>query len=139
MRVRLAQSCVQAPALIHAFVDHNLAHSSVFIFHAAQQNVWERVIHFNRQHALQSGSRGANGLRWNLDSLARSHFAGRFVHLRLRKEDYSLEARQALMGKVSGLAKKGDVFVYFKHEDTPEGALNAEALLASLLTNQPRP
>jgi uncharacterized protein YecE (DUF72 family) len=62
-----------------------------------------------------------------------------FVHLRLRKEDYSLEARQALMGKVSGLAKRGDVFVYFKHEDTPEGALNAEALLASLPTNQPKP
>ena len=53
-----------------------------------------------------------------------------FVYLRLRKEDYSANARKALTGKVAELAKKGDVFVYFKHEDTPEGALHAEALLA---------
>src|ERR1035438_2371389 len=60
-----------------------------------------------------------------------------FVHLRLRKEDYSPEARKAVMDKVSGLAKKGDVFVFFKHEDTPEGAWNAEALLTSLRTANP--
>jgi len=54
-----------------------------------------------------------------------------FVYLRLRKEDYSANARKALTGKVTEFAKKGDVFVYFKHEDTPEGALHAEALLAS--------
>jgi uncharacterized protein YecE (DUF72 family) len=54
-----------------------------------------------------------------------------FVYLRLRKEDYSADARKALTAKVAALATKGDVFVYFKHEDTPEGALHAEGLLAS--------
>jgi uncharacterized protein YecE (DUF72 family) len=54
-----------------------------------------------------------------------------FVYLRLRKEDYSENARKTLTGKVAELAKKSDVFVYFKHEDTPEGALHAEGLLAS--------
>jgi uncharacterized protein YecE (DUF72 family) len=57
-----------------------------------------------------------------------------FAYLRLRKEDYSAQARKTLTGKVSDLAKKGDVFVYFKHEDTPEGALHAEGLLTSLAT-----
>ncbi|MGA2430942.1 MAG: DUF72 domain-containing protein, partial [Candidatus Acidiferrum sp.] len=55
-----------------------------------------------------------------------------FAYLRLRKEDYSAKERNALTGEVADLAKKGDVFVYFKHEDTPEGALHAEALLAEL-------
>ncbi len=31
--------------------------------------------------------------------------------------------------RVRRLARSGDVFVYFKHEETPEGALHAEALL----------
>jgi hypothetical protein len=30
--------------------------------------------------------------------------------------------------------KRGDVYVYFKHEDTPEGALNAEQLIAAAKT-----
>jgi uncharacterized protein YecE (DUF72 family) len=55
-----------------------------------------------------------------------------FVYLRLRKEDYSTKARQALTGKVSGFARKGDVYMYFKHEDTPEGALYAQDVLASM-------
>jgi uncharacterized protein YecE (DUF72 family) len=55
-----------------------------------------------------------------------------FVYLRLRKEDYSAKARKALTAKVANMAEQGDAFVYFKHEDTPEGALHAEALLASV-------
>jgi uncharacterized protein YecE (DUF72 family) len=55
-----------------------------------------------------------------------------FVYLRLRKEDYSAKTRKVLTTTVTEHAKKGDVFVYFKHEDTPEGALHAEALLASV-------
>jgi len=31
--------------------------------------------------------------------------------------------------------KRGDVYVYFKHEDTPEGALNAESLLRATVIN----
>jgi uncharacterized protein YecE (DUF72 family) len=52
-----------------------------------------------------------------------------YRYFRLRKEDYSAGARKALSRKVADAAREGDVFVYFKHEDTPEGALYAEALL----------
>lgn len=34
--------------------------------------------------------------------------------------------------KFAGLAQTGEVFVYYKHEDEPSGALNARALLESL-------
>jgi|SRR5580704_7599147 uncharacterized protein YecE (DUF72 family) len=49
-----------------------------------------------------------------------------FCYLRLRKKRYS---RKAVAERVRRLATGGDVFVYFKHEETPEGALRAEALL----------
>jgi uncharacterized protein YecE (DUF72 family) len=52
-----------------------------------------------------------------------------YRYFRLRKEDYSAGARKALSKQVVDAARQGDVFVYFKHEDTPEGALYAEALL----------
>lgn len=52
-----------------------------------------------------------------------------FAYLRLRKEDYSAAARKEISARVAEAATVGDVFVYFKHEDTPEGALYAEELL----------
>ncbi|MGH9601274.1 MAG: DUF72 domain-containing protein [Terriglobales bacterium] len=53
-----------------------------------------------------------------------------FVYYRMRKPDYSPEERATLKEKcVAHLAAGRDVFVYFKHEDTPEGALYAEELL----------
>jgi len=52
-----------------------------------------------------------------------------FRYFRLRKETYSAAERKAVEDKVAGALKNGDVFVYFKHEDTPEGALYAESLL----------
>ena len=53
-----------------------------------------------------------------------------FAYYRMRKPDYSPEERSALKGKCAvHLAAGRDVFVYFKHEDTPEGALYAEDLL----------
>lgn len=52
-----------------------------------------------------------------------------YTYFRLRKEDYSSGARKTLSKKVADAAGRGDVFVYFKHEETPEGALYAEALL----------
>ncbi|MGC2735569.1 MAG: DUF72 domain-containing protein [Candidatus Acidiferrales bacterium] len=51
-----------------------------------------------------------------------------FCYLRLRKESYS--AKSAAQ-RVLRLARRGDVFAYFKHEESPEGALNAEAVLAA--------
>jgi uncharacterized protein YecE (DUF72 family) len=55
-----------------------------------------------------------------------------FAYLRLRKQSYSAEERAALARKIADLTQKGDVFTYFKHEDTPEGALYAEGLLAAM-------
>jgi uncharacterized protein YecE (DUF72 family) len=52
-----------------------------------------------------------------------------FVYMRLRKEDYSANARRTLAARIARSCAAGDVFIYFKHEDTPEGALNAEKLL----------
>jgi len=53
-----------------------------------------------------------------------------YSYFRLRKEDYSPRERAAIYEKVSEAAGIGDVFVYFKHEDTPEGAMYAESLLS---------
>ena len=55
-----------------------------------------------------------------------------FAYLRLRKENYSAKERKALEERTAKLVSAGDVFVYFKHEDTPEGALNAEKVLAAV-------
>jgi uncharacterized protein YecE (DUF72 family) len=52
-----------------------------------------------------------------------------FSYMRMRKEEYSAKVRKALRQKVSNLAQKREVFVYFKHEETPQGALHAEELL----------
>jgi len=54
-----------------------------------------------------------------------------FAYLRLRKAEYSPDERKELSRRVSDLASRGDVFVYFKHEETAEGALYAEELLAA--------
>jgi uncharacterized protein YecE (DUF72 family) len=52
-----------------------------------------------------------------------------FSYLRMRKEKYSVQARKELKRKVLNLAQKNEVFIYFKHEETPEGASHAEELL----------
>ncbi|MGA8144377.1 MAG: DUF72 domain-containing protein [Candidatus Acidiferrales bacterium] len=52
-----------------------------------------------------------------------------FSYLRLRKEKYSLRARKEVDAKVEKLARRGDVFVYFKHGETPKGARYAIRLL----------
>ncbi|MFI5073289.1 MAG: DUF72 domain-containing protein [Terriglobales bacterium] len=57
-----------------------------------------------------------------------------FSYLRLRKENYSAKDREAIATRTKQLVRRGDVFVYFKHEDTPEGALYAEALLRTFET-----
>lgn len=54
-----------------------------------------------------------------------------FSYLRLRKESYSPQDRKEIGCRVEKLKRNGNVFVYFKHEDTPEGALYAEQLLAA--------
>ena len=51
-----------------------------------------------------------------------------FAYLRLRKAQYDTDG---LVRPVRALAARGDVFVYFKHEETAEGAVNATELLGS--------
>jgi uncharacterized protein YecE (DUF72 family) len=51
-----------------------------------------------------------------------------FLYLRLRKPSYS---KLALQRRVEALRKHGELYVYLKHEETPEGALLAESLLQS--------
>ena len=53
-----------------------------------------------------------------------------FVYFRLRKPDYTPADRSAIAASVRDLLGKGkDVYVYFKHDETPDGALYAEELL----------
>ncbi|HXX43373.1 MAG TPA: DUF72 domain-containing protein [Candidatus Acidoferrales bacterium] len=52
-----------------------------------------------------------------------------FRYFRLRKDKYSPRARKAIKRKVMEAARSGDVFAYFKHEDTPSGAFYATELL----------
>lgn len=53
-----------------------------------------------------------------------------FVYVRLRKADYSAEDRAEIGSRVDKLIGEGrDVYVFFKHEETPAGAMYAEELL----------
>lgn len=54
-----------------------------------------------------------------------------FAYLRLRKEEYSPKELAQLRSRVAEGAGRGEVFVYFKHEETPEGALYAEGLIST--------
>ena len=52
-----------------------------------------------------------------------------FVYARLRKEEYSAEERAAIAQRTKEQLSAGrDVYAFFKHEDTPAGALFAEEL-----------
>lgn len=54
-----------------------------------------------------------------------------FVYYRLRKTEYTAKERQAIGEHAKCLLAEGkDLFYFFKHEDTPQGALYAEELLA---------
>lgn len=53
-----------------------------------------------------------------------------FVYYRLRKPDYTEADIDAFAARSRELLATGrDLYLMFKHEETPEGALNAEALL----------
>ncbi len=53
-----------------------------------------------------------------------------FVYFRLRKGDYSEAARAEIADQTGQLLETGrDVYVYFKHEEDPHGAIWAEELL----------
>jgi uncharacterized protein YecE (DUF72 family) len=53
-----------------------------------------------------------------------------FVYARLRKPEYSAEDRAEIAQRVARLREGGRyVYAFFKHEETPAGALYAEELL----------
>jgi uncharacterized protein YecE (DUF72 family) len=53
-----------------------------------------------------------------------------FVYYRLRKPDYTEQDVDAFAARAKDLLAGGrDLYLMFKHEETPEGALNAELLL----------
>ena len=55
-----------------------------------------------------------------------------FVYARLRKPDYTENDRAAIAERAVEILGGGrDLFVYFKHEESPQGALYAEDLLRS--------
>jgi uncharacterized protein YecE (DUF72 family) len=56
-----------------------------------------------------------------------------YAYYRYRKPTYTAEERQAMVGRLQEqLAAGRDVFAYFKHEETPEGALYAVDLLRAV-------
>ena len=58
---------------------------------------------------------------------------GPFVYYRFRKPSYSADERRAMVQRIGEHMNAGrDVYAYFKHEETPEGALFAEELLRSV-------
>lgn len=59
-----------------------------------------------------------------------SVFTADFAYFRLRKGDYPEAARAAIVEQVRGLLAGGrDAYVYFKHEEDPNGALWAEEVI----------
>jgi len=53
-----------------------------------------------------------------------------FAYYRFRKPTYTTEERQSMVHRIrQHLAENRDVFAYFKHEETPEGAVYARELL----------
>jgi uncharacterized protein YecE (DUF72 family) len=59
-----------------------------------------------------------------------------YAYYRFRKPTYTPEERKAMVGRIQQHLSEGrDVFAYFKHEETPEGALYAVDILQSVKTS----
>jgi uncharacterized protein YecE (DUF72 family) len=59
------------------------------------------------------------------DLVTPDEYTAPFTCYRFRKSRYSAQALTAVRAKLLGRAPAGDVFAYFKHEETPIGALRA--------------
>jgi len=56
-----------------------------------------------------------------------------FAYYRYRKPEYTGEERKAMVARLKEhLAEGRDVYAYFKHEETPQGALYAEEVLREI-------
>jgi uncharacterized protein YecE (DUF72 family) len=57
---------------------------------------------------------------------------GDFIYYRFRKPNYPPDERKEMVDRIQGHLNAGrDVFAYFKHEETPEGAIYARELMKS--------
>jgi uncharacterized protein YecE (DUF72 family) len=66
-------------------------------------------------------------------------FTANFVYSRLRMPEYSPQDRQEIAARTEQLLGQGrDVYVFFKHEETPAGALYAEELLRAFPGQAPQ-
>jgi uncharacterized protein YecE (DUF72 family) len=61
-------------------------------------------------------------------------FTANFAYYRLRKSDYSDEEIDEVEQRLRAAAHERDVYAFLKHEETPEGAINARRLLEKLKT-----
>jgi uncharacterized protein YecE (DUF72 family) len=58
---------------------------------------------------------------------------GPYAYYRFRKPEYTPEERNAMVSTISAHLQEGrDVFAYFKHEETPQGALYAVEVLRGI-------
>jgi uncharacterized protein YecE (DUF72 family) len=63
-----------------------------------------------------------------------------FVYARLRKPDYSVQERQEIASRARRFLDSGrDLYVFFKHEESPAGVLYAEELLAAIRSPAAQP
>jgi hypothetical protein len=57
-----------------------------------------------------------------------------FTYYRFRKPSYTGEERRSMIDRINKhIAAGRDVFAYFKHEETPEGALYAVDLMREVI------
>jgi len=61
-----------------------------------------------------------------------------FAYFRFRKSDYSESALKQIESRLAKAAEECDVYAFLKHEETPQGALNARRLLENLQRPQRR-
>ncbi len=62
-----------------------------------------------------------------------------FAYYRYRKPEYSKEERSTMVGRLrEHLGEGRDVFAYFKHEETPQGAIYAVEVLNEIREQQSR-
>ena len=59
-------------------------------------------------------------------------FTANFAYYRLRKSDYSDTEIEQVEQRLRAAAQQREVYAFLKHEDTPEGAINARKLLQKL-------
>ncbi len=55
-----------------------------------------------------------------------------FAYYRFRKSEYTESALKQMEARLAKVAEECDVYAFLKHEETPEGALNARRLLQNL-------